>query len=349
MYLKTAVILAWLTGSYLLLLFVVTEPWQAVLGAVSLGLAKAAVGFNIQHDGNHGAYSSRPWVNRMMALSLDLLGGTAYFWHFKHNIAHHTHPNIADQDDDISLGILGRISPYQKWYPPHRFQVLYIWIIYSVFAMQWQLGGEFRNLFAKRWFGNTHVPAPRGMELVIFWAGKVVFFFLAFGLPLMFHSVGHVLGVYAICAVTLGLVLALTFQIAHCSDASQFRAPITPGNHVVPRSWVEHQVDTTVDFCRENRLLAWYLGGLNFQIEHHLFPKICHVHYPALAPIVEEVCRAHGLRYFSHPSLWAAVGSHLRQLHEMGKRPVPVEAQPLHAASPAEAQPMHVPASMDAS
>jgi linoleoyl-CoA desaturase len=338
MYLKTAIIMGWLTASYVSLVFFVTEAWQAVLVAISLGLAKAAVGFNIQHDGNHGSYSQRPWVNRMMSLTLDLLGGTAYYWHFKHNIAHHTHPNIVDQDDDISLGVLGRISPHQKWYPAHQLQVIYIWLIYSVFAMQWQLGGEFRNLVAKRWFGSTHVPVPRGTELAIFWLGKVVFFFLAFGLPLTRHSVGNVLGAYAICAMTLGLVLALTFQIAHCSDASKFRA-ITPDDHVVPRSWVEHQVETTVDFCRQNRLVSWYMGGLNFQIEHHLFPKICHVHYPALAPIVEEVCLAHGLPYYSHPTLWAALCSHLRQLHAMGKRPVaePVEVPAATATAGATA------------
>ena len=322
LYIKTAVILSWLTGSYLLLLFVVDEPWQAVLLGLSLGLAMAGVGFNVQHDGSHGAYSRHPWVNRVMALSLDLLGGSAYFWHFKHNIAHHTHPNILGQDDDISLGVLGRVSPFQRWYPPHRFQVIYIWLLYSVFALQWQIGGEFRNLISKRWVGSTHVPVPRGKEMLIFWVGKLVFFFLAFGLPLSLHRPGAVFGVYGISVVTLGLVLALVFQVAHCSDAAEFRA-ITPENTQVPRPWAEHQLDTTVNFARKNRLLSWYLGGLNFQIEHHLFPRISHVHYPALAPIVEAVCRENGFRYFAHPTLWAAIRSHLRQLHEMGKRPLP--------------------------
>jgi linoleoyl-CoA desaturase len=323
LYLKTVLIMGWLAASYLLLLFGVDRTWQAVLGGVSLGLAMAGVGFNVQHDGGHGAYSSRPWVNRIMALTLDLLGGTAYFWHFKHNIAHHTHPNIVGQDDDISLGVLGRVSPFQRWYPPHRFQVIYIWFLYALFALQWQLGGEFRNLVSKRWVGSTHVPRPRGKELAIFWIGKLVFLFLAFGLPLSLHPASSVLGVYAVAVVTLGLVLALVFQVAHCSDAAGFRS-ITPEDRLVPRPWAEHQVETTVDFARHNRLLAWYLGGLNFQIEHHLFPKICHIHYPALAPIVEEVCRAHGVRYLAHATMRAAIHSHLRQLWEMGKRPVGV-------------------------
>jgi linoleoyl-CoA desaturase len=319
-YLKAAIVMGWLAASYLGLMFVASTAWQAVLGAVSLGLAMAGVGFNVQHDGNHGAYSRRPWVNRLMALSLDLLGGTAYFWHYKHNIAHHTHPNVVGQDDDISLGVLGRVSSFQRWYPHHRFQWLYLWILYALFALQWQLGGEFRNLLFKRWVGSTYVPAPRGRELVIFWAGKLLFFGLAFGLPITLHPVSHVIGVYAIAVAVLGLVLAVVFQVAHVSDAATFRGGGDP-EPAIPRPWAEHQVETTVDFARNNRLVTWYLGGLNFQIEHHLFPRICHVNYPALAPIVEEVCRAHGVRYVAHPTVSAAIVSHQRLLRQMSRRP----------------------------
>jgi linoleoyl-CoA desaturase len=321
MYLKTAVMLAWLGGAYYGLVFVAADPAQVVTCAVLLGLAMAGVGFNIQHDGNHGAYSERPWINKAMALTLDLLGGTAYFWHYKHNIAHHTHPNIDGQDDDINVGILGRLSPQQRWYPAHRFQRFYMWAIYGLLAIEWQLTGEFRNLMNKRMIGSTKVPAPRGSELVIFWLGKLVFFGLAFALPLWRHSVLHVIAGYLIAAGTLGLVLALVFQLAHCSDQAQFRG-VSAQQLTVPRAWAAHQVESTVDFARTSRVLDWYLGGLNFQIVHHLFPKICHVHYRALAPIVEQVCRDHGVRYFAYPTAWAALRSHVRWLGLMGQRPV---------------------------
>jgi linoleoyl-CoA desaturase len=320
MYLKTAVMMAWLFGSYLALLFLVSTRWQAVACAVSLGLAMAGVGFNVQHDGNHGAYSRHAWINRMMSLTLDLLGGTAYFWHFKHNIAHHTHPNIAGQDDDISLGFLGRVSPHQRWRSFHRFQWIYMWLLYAVFALQWQLGGEFRNLASKRWCGTTHVPFPPGKEHVIFWAGKLVFLTLAFGLPMVIHPIGNVILTYLVAVVTLGLVLATVFQVAHVSDGAEFRAP-EAGGSAVARPWAEHQVETTVNFARGSRVLNWYLGGLNHQIEHHLFPRVCHVHYAALSPIVEAVCRQHGVRYFSHPSMLAALRAHARWLYVMGQRP----------------------------
>ena len=320
MYLKTAIMLAWLALSYLALMFVVTTPWQAVLGALSLGLAMAGVGFNVQHDGGHGAYSDRPWLNQAMALSLDLLGGTAYFWHYKHNVAHHTHPNVEGHDDDINLGILGRVSPYQKWHSLHRFQHLYLWAIYALLALEWQTTGEFRNLISKRHVGSTRVPFPRGRELFIFWAGKAVFFSLAFGFPLWRHSFGQVIGVYVIAAATLGLVLATVFQLAHCSDRAQFRKPLLGGTSV-ERPWAEHQVETAVDFGRSSRVLCWYLGGLNFQVVHHLFPKICHIHYPALAPIVEQVCAIHGVNYFAFPTARAAFRSHVRWLRIMGRNP----------------------------
>jgi linoleoyl-CoA desaturase len=319
-YLKAAIMCAWLFGSYVVATFFVTTAWQGALAAVSLGLAMAGVGFNVQHDGNHGSFSRRPWVNRLMGLTIDLVGGTAFFWHYKHNLAHHTHTNIVGQDDDISMGVLGRISPFQRWYPHHRFQSIYIWLLYAVFALQWQVGGEFRNLLFKRSVGSIRQPVPQGKDLVIFWAGKIIFYGLAFGLPMALHPVGRVLAVYGISALILGLVLALVFQVSHCSDAATFRS-VGPDSHLVPRPWAEHQVETTVDFARSNRVLSWFLGGLNFQIEHHLFPKISHVHYPALAPIVEEACRAHGVRYFAHPTMGAAVRSHLRQLRAMGRKP----------------------------
>lgn len=322
MYLKSVVMLAWLAGSYLTLLFVVSTAAQAVAGAILLGLAMAGVGFNIQHDGGHSAYSRRPWVNKLAALSLDLLGGTAYFWHFKHNIAHHTHPNVEGHDDDVNVGPLGRMTPHQKWRPPYRYQCAYMWLIYALLALEWQISGEFRNLIGKRRIGSTRVPFPCLREHAIFWAGKVVFFGLAFVVPLTIHPVSRVLGVYVIAAATLGLVLATVFQLAHCTEEAQFRV-LASGCSSVQRPWAEHQVETTVDFARTNRLLAWYLGGLNFQVVHHLFPRICHVHYPALAPIVEQVCRTHGVKYFAFPTARAAFRSHVRWLRVMGRRPAP--------------------------
>jgi linoleoyl-CoA desaturase len=83
--------------------------------------------------------------------------------------------------------------------------------------------------------------------------------------------------------------------------------------------WAVHQVETTVDFARGSRVLTWLLGGLNFQIEHHLFPRMCHVNYPAIAPVVEQTCRDYGVDYKQNATLCSALRSHYRWLRAMGR------------------------------
>lgn len=316
MYLKTATIFAWLAASYLALVFLATAWWQVLLLATSLALAMAGVGFCVMHDGNHGAYSKHAWLNKAAALSLNLMGGCAYFWHFKHNIAHHSYPNVTGSDDDFNVGPAGRLSPKDKHHPLHRFQHLYIWGLYAMLAIEWQTTGDFRSMM-KPGVADTHVARPRGWEQVYFWVGKAIFYTLAFVVPLMHHGWLAVVGTFLFTGVILGLTLAIVFQLAHCVQEANFPSPVD-GTRRMENEWFAHQVETAVDFARDNRFLTWYLGGLNFQIEHHLFPKICHVHYPALSPIVEEVCRAHGVRHTSHPRMRDALRSHVRFLKKLG-------------------------------
>jgi linoleoyl-CoA desaturase len=316
MYLKTATLLLWLGASYFGLVFLAHSWWQAAPLAVSLGLAMAGIGFNVQHDGNHGAYSRHAWINKLMALSLNLLGGNAYFWHFKHNIAHHSYPNISGSDDDIYIGPFGRLSPHDRRHGFHRFQHFYIWVLYAGLAIEWQLTGDFRSL-AKPGIADTPVARPRGWDLFFFWIGKAAFFTLAFVIPLFRHSAGAVIGAYLFTGAILGLTLATIFQLAHCVEEATFRQP-APGSKRIESEWSAHQVESSVDFARGNRLITWYLGGLNFQIEHHLFPKICHVHYPAISGIVERTCAEHGISHRSHRTMRAALRSHVRLLKHLG-------------------------------
>jgi linoleoyl-CoA desaturase len=316
MALKTATILLWLASSYLALVFLASTWWQAGLLATSVALAMAGVGFCVMHDGNHGAYSSHRWVNKAAALSLNLLGGCAYFWHFKHNIAHHTFPNVTGSDDDFNVGPAGRLSPRDRHRPFHRFQHIYIWGLYALLAIEWQTTGDFRTMW-KPGVADTAYARPRGWEQVYFWIGKASFYVLAFVVPLQRHGVGAVVGTYLFTGAVLGLTLATVFQLAHCVQEADFPDPVA-GTRRIDNDWHTHQVETTVDFARDDRLLTWYLGGLNFQIEHHLFPKICHLHYPAISPIVEAACRAHGVRYVSHARMRDALRSHLRFLRKLG-------------------------------
>src|SRR5262245_59295389 len=173
MYLKTVILVAWLATSYALLLFVVPTWWLAVPCAVSLGLAMAAVGFNVMHDGGHGAYSARGWVNRIMAMTIDVMGGSSYIWARKHNSIHHTYANITGQDDDINIGLLGRLSPHQRRLPFHRLQQYYLWALYGLLPVKWLLFDDFWNLINGR-IGPHRLARPKGWDLVTFLAGKVL-------------------------------------------------------------------------------------------------------------------------------------------------------------------------------
>ena len=319
MYLKSAVLLSWFVGSYLLLVFVAATWWQGALLGLSLALAMAGIGFGIQHDANHNAYSDRPAINRLMGISLDMLGASSFLWRVKHNVAHHTYTNVESADDDIDLGPLARLSPGQKRLGIHRLQQFYLWGLYGLLIPKWHFIYDFKNV-AQAQVARNRFARPRGWDLVNLIGGKALFFGWAFVLPMFFHRWWVVLLFYAGISYLLGLVLSVTFQLAHCVEEADFPAPPT-GGEKLPDAWAIHQVQTTVDFARGNRLLTWYLGGLNFQIEHHLFPRICHVHYPRIAGIVEAACVEFGVRYTAHRTLRAALRSHWRWLRRMGRAP----------------------------
>lgn len=330
MYVKSALVLGALGTSYALLVFAAANWWLAVPLAVLLGLSVAAAGFNVQHDGAHHAYSERRWINRLAATSLDLLGASSYIWARKHNSIHHSYTNIAGQDDDINVGSLGRLSPSQRRLPLHRFQHLYLWVLYGFLAIKWHLVDDFRDLIASR-IGQHRFPRPRGRDLAVLIGGKATFFTLAFGLPLLLHPWWVVLVFYGVVSFVEGFVLSVVFQMAHCVEEAEFPLP-RPSTGRMDTPWAEHQVETTVNFAPRNRLLFWCIGGLNFQIEHHLFPQICHVHYPALAPLVEQTCRQFGLRYAVNPTFRAGLASHYRWLRRMG-RPAAEAGSPVDMAS----------------
>jgi linoleoyl-CoA desaturase len=323
MYAKTVALLGWFAASYAFLVFVADGPWSALLGCVSLGLAMAGIGFSVQHDANHGGYSERRSVNRLLSWMLDFLGASSYVWGWKHNIFHHSHTNVVGLDADVNIQPFCRIAPSQKLYPVHRFQHLYIWLLYGLLTVKWTFVDDFKDVFNGN-VGLQKMPRPTGRKLLGVLLGKLVFLGWALGVPVLFHSLWTVALCFALTSFVLGFTLASVFQLAHCVEEASF-PEVPEGGGSFGREWAAHQVETTVDFARGNRLLGWYLGGLNFQVVHHLFPRVCHLHYPALSRIVEDTCREHGVRYRAQESVRAAVGSHVRWLKQMG-RPEAVEA-----------------------
>ena len=317
LYLKTVIILATFVASYVLLVFVAATWWQGLLLSIVLGIATAQIGFNIQHDAGHQAYSEHRWINKWMAMTLDLVGGSSYVWHWKHARFHHTYVNIDGYDSDINLGALARFSPQQRHYWHHRWQHIYLWMLYGLTVVSWHLHDDFRDIITAT-IGKRRIPRPRGRDLVVFVLGKMVFFALAFGLPLVFHSIGAVLLYYFVVAVVAGLQLALVFQLAHAVEEAAFPLPKESGH--MDKPWAIHQLETTADFSRDSRVITWLVGGLNFQVEHHLFPRICHVHYPAISRVVEATCREYGVPYHANRSFGAGLASHYRWLRRMGRQ-----------------------------
>lgn len=300
---KTAIMLSWLCGSWALAMFAPLPSWAEALLAVSLGLAMAGVGFSVMHDANHGATSSRRWLNRMLSLSLDLLGASSAVWRDKHNLKHHTYTNVAGADPDLeSGGPLLRLAPWQSRRPWHRFQHVYVWVLYAVFPLKWWFVDDLRDLRELR---------PR--EAIAAVGGKLFFLGWAVVLPVALHPSWGLVAMWAIALATLGNVTAAVFQLAHCVGGASFvEAQDARG------SWAQHQVATTIDFAPSNALLGWYVGGLNFQVEHHLFARVCHVHYAGLSHIVRETCQKHGLRYRCEPTLRSALAANVRWLRSLG-------------------------------
>ncbi|MEZ6058970.1 MAG: acyl-CoA desaturase [Planctomycetaceae bacterium] len=317
MYVKSATILVWAVVSYVGLVWFAATWWQALLLAISLGVAMAAVGFNIQHDGGHNAYSRFPLVNRFMSMTLDVLGGSSYLWKTTHNIIHHSYTNVTGVDGDIDLGFLGRISPHQKRYGFHRFQHFYLWLLYGFITFKWQFRDDIVGVATGR-IGHVRINRPKGRELLIYVVGKVIFLSLAFVIPMMFHPVLTVLAWFCIASYFQGVLLSVVFQLAHCVEEADFPMPEESTGRL-ENAWAVHQVRTTVDWARRNRFMTWLSGGLNYQIEHHLFPQICHIHYPAMAKIVEDTSVEHGIEYHVHQTFLGGLKAHYRWLKRMGQ------------------------------
>ncbi len=318
---KAAFMLLWTAASYAYLVFMAGNWWQAGLGCISLALALGGVAFSIQHDANHGAVGRR-W--RFLGLSLDILLGTSsYLWRERHNHAHHTYTNVVDKDGDIEQMPLARFAPDQPRRPWHRFQHIYMFALYGFYAPRQTLMGDASMLLRGP---NAHVPLrrPRGGDLWELIVTKVIFVGLFLVLPMFMQPWwGVLLGAFVTLWI-LGIILAVVFQLAHCVEEADFTSEArmaAESERDGPREWARHQVEHTVDFARSSRVLNWYLGGLNFQVEHHLLPNVCHVHYRHISPVLEQLCLEHDLHYRANDTFLAALRSHARWLRAMGQAP----------------------------
>lgn len=296
----------------------VSSTLPLLLMWVLMGFGLAGIGMSVAHDANHGAISRHGIVNRLMGYSLNLLGGNAMIWKLQHNVGHHTFTNIEGMDKDINGPPFLRFSPHQTLRKIHRFQHIYVWFFYTLMTLSWVTWGDFSQLLRHRRNGTMTPKAFReGLLQVIAW--KVVYYGYIMVLPMLLLSVSPLMLVlgFVFMHMVAGFILSIIFQTAHVMTDATFPLPDEDGK--MDNSWAVHQVVTTGNYSPRSRIFSWYIGGLNYQIEHHLFANISHIHYPRIARIVRDTAREFGIPYSTHRTFLAALRDHARMLKQLGR------------------------------
>lgn len=317
MIIKTVLLVSLYLVPFALVLSVPVNSWLALLCAAVMGIGIAGVGMGVMHDACHGAYSRKHWVNELLAGSLYLLGSNVLNWKIQHNVLHHTYTNLSGYDEDIDSKGPIRLSNQMPLKKIHRFQFIYAFFFYGLMTLA-MLTNDFTRLYKYSKMGllNTQNKRLRN-EFFKMLIRKIIYLSLILGLPLWLtpFTFWQVLAGFLAMHWVASIILSFVFQMAHVVQGAD-QPEVRP---VIQTEWHVHQLNTTSDFAHKNRLLSWYVGGLNFQVEHHLFPGICHVHYKALAPIVEQTARQYGVAYHSLPTFRAALLSHLQRLKQLGR------------------------------
>lgn len=316
LYVKAITLISVFSALYVLLVFF-TPVWYIALPAAGLlGITLAGIGFNIMHDGSHGSFSKSHAWNKAAAFTLDFFGASSFLWSQKHNMIHHTYTNIDGIDEDIDIRPMLRIASTQKRYWFHKYQHIYCIPVYGLAHIFWIVGKDFRKYFLRK-IGNVPVKEVSATDHLTFWMSKASFLFFFIGLPLYFIGSKMFIPGFIVFSICSGITLGLVFQLAHAVEHTEFPIP-NADDQSMEDEWAAIQVRTTANFATKNPIVTWFTGGLNFQIEHHLFPKVSHVHYPALSVIVKETCNDFDLNYVEFPSMKVAIESHLRHMKELG-------------------------------
>lgn len=316
-YLKSFLLIGSFFSLYFFLVFVDMPAWLSLLLCALMGLTLAGIGFNLMHDGAHGSFSDRRWLNNMMGYALNMVGGDVDLWKSKHNQIHHGFTNILGHDDDIDIQPILRTHNDQPRYWFHRFQHIYGFIAYGLTYFSWVWRDDMQKYFKMR-IGNTRLKKFPWHRHLIFWGTKVIYAFSFVVLPMITKGFGPALLGYAVTTVVCGIVIGVVFQLAHVVENTAFHNPEREGSQL-ETEWAIHQLQTTSNFATRSKWVHWFTGGLNHQVEHHLFPRISHVHYPALSKIVRETCEQFGVAYNEHPTVLTAVRSHVSYLRQIGR------------------------------
>jgi linoleoyl-CoA desaturase len=316
LFFKASFLLLALAYTYTHLVFFTPGVWPSILLCALLGIVTASIGFNVMHDGGHGSFSRFPMVNKGAAITAELLGASHFMWNMKHNVIHHAFTNIDGVDDDIDAKPFLRMASTQKKYKIHRYQHWYFWMLYSILHLYWSLVSDYKKYFSGK-VGVTPLKKMKLKDHLVFWGFKAVHYSLFIVLPIVKLGFVNWLIGYSVFTVVTGFILSIVFQLAHTVEHTEF--PIPAENGRLEDEWAVHQLKTTANFATRNKAISWFVGGLNFQVEHHLFPKISHIHYPAISKIVKQACLEYDVVYIEYPKMYQAVISHVSYLRQMGR------------------------------
>ena len=317
LYFKAALLWSMYLALYVHVVFFKPESnLLALMECILMGGVTASIGFNVMHDGGHGSFSGSAFWNKIAAFSVNGLGASMLMWMNKHNIIHHTYTNIDGVDDDIEVGKLLRMCPTQEKLKVHRFQHIYVWFLYTLLLISWVFATDYKKYFTKK-VGSVPIKKFSTANHIAFWAAKVFYYGIMIALPI--YKVGFLPWLVGFVTLSMfaGLVLSVVFQLAHTVEETAFPIANIDTNSI-ENDWAIHQVETTANFATKNKVVSWLVGGLNFQIEHHLFPKISHVHYPAISKIIKATCAEFNVKYIEYKRTRDAIISHALYLRKMG-------------------------------
>lgn len=288
---------------------------------ILLGFCISIGTMNISHDALHGAYLSRSLGNRALGFLMDLFGASSFYWKKEHTVDHHTFTNIAEHDADLDVPILLRLCPEAPYRSFHRFQHWYAPFLYSLNLIHWVYFSDIKRIVNVLRNKNQGPGKPSRGELFLMILFKWIHVALFLVVPILTLPISwwQVLIGYLCFLSASGLTLTLIFQLAHIVEDVAFPLPNEKGK--IENSFAKHQLSTTSNFAMNNKLVTFLFGGLNHQVEHHLFPHVCHTHLHKIAPLVESTAKEFGLPYHQNSSFFSAIKSHFKTLKKLGSAP----------------------------
>lgn len=319
MILKAILMLGIYIAPFIVILTVDMPAWLALILMVIMGIGEAGIGMGVMHDAAHGSFSKRKWINALMSESICLLGSSLINWKIQHNVLHHTYPNIHEWDTDLDVRALKLSSNSQQKNRIFKYQHLFGPFLYSLLTLNKFLF-DIRYLKMYRDKGalaalHQDYKATLIKQILL----KLVYLAVFFVLPILFtdFAIWQIILGFVIMHLTASMIMGTVFQLAHVVE--DVEEPLPNENGEIHNQYAVHQLETTSDFGKRNGLFSWYIGGLNFQVVHHLFPNVSHVHYAELSSIVRTTAHEFNQPYHWERNAFSALKSHLRTLKRIGR------------------------------